>query len=146
MSFIELSDFMIYQHVNKKTKTLPQATSHLAHLCTQIINVCTANFCAIFKALIFIKLGLKLSYFCKKMQNYLCAAGGFTPRPPATCSWGLCSKAFKTPPITKFWLRAWCFYCCYVILCKLILRLARVYGFSTSGSFFEQVCNPWRRV
>ena len=28
------------------------------------------------------------------------------------------------PHIANFWLRSWCFYCCYVISCKLILRLA----------------------
>ena len=45
------------------------------------------------------------------------AAGGFVPRPP------------KHHPIAYFWLRAWSFYCCCVILCELILRLAGVYGF-----------------
>ena len=50
--------------------------------------------CHILKALFFIKIALKLSYFCKKMQNFWVlggglppdpqppAAGGFAPRPP----------------------------------------------------------------
>ena len=35
VSFLELYDFIIYQHVNKKAKILPLATSHIAHLCKQ---------------------------------------------------------------------------------------------------------------
>ena len=59
-------------------------------------SCCTANFNAMF----FIKIALKLSYFCKKMQNFRAleaapqtpmppAAGGFVPRPPASGGWGL---------------------------------------------------------
>ena len=46
ISFIELQDFMIYQHVNKRTKILPLATYHIAHLCNQFNHVCTTNFYA----------------------------------------------------------------------------------------------------
>ena len=52
MSFIELQDFMIYQLVNKKTEILPLAIGHLSN---QFNHGCAL--------LIFIKLGLKLSYF-----------------------------------------------------------------------------------
>ena len=49
--------------------------------------------CHVLKALFFIKVALKLSYICKKMQNFRGwglrpqtpvppAAGGFAPRPP----------------------------------------------------------------
>ena len=48
MSFIELQNFMIYQHVNERTKILPLATSHIAHLCNQFNHVCSANFYAMF--------------------------------------------------------------------------------------------------
>ena len=48
VSFLELYDFMIYQHVNKKAKILPLATFHIAHLCKQFNQVCTANFYATF--------------------------------------------------------------------------------------------------
>ena len=44
VSFIELFDFIIYQHLNKRTKVLPLATSQIVHLCNQFNNVCTANF------------------------------------------------------------------------------------------------------
>ena len=37
MSFVELFDFIIYQHLNKRTKILPLATSQIAHLCNQLI-------------------------------------------------------------------------------------------------------------
>ena len=54
------------------------------------------------------------------------AAEGFAPRPP------------KHPPIANLCLRTWWFYCCYVILCKLILQLAGVYG-------FPQAFFPWNK-
>ena len=49
MSFIELLNFMFYQHVNKRTKILPLAISHIARLCNQFNHVCTTNFHATFK-------------------------------------------------------------------------------------------------
>ena len=45
------------------------------------------------KALFFIKIALKLSYFCKKMQNFQ-ALGALPPDPQ------------NSPPIANFWLRA----------------------------------------
>ena len=44
LSFIEVFDFIIYQHLNKRTNILPLATSQIAHLCHQFNLVCTANF------------------------------------------------------------------------------------------------------
>ena len=46
VSFIELNDFIIYQHLNKKTKILLLATSQIAHLCNQFNHVCPADFYA----------------------------------------------------------------------------------------------------
>ena len=40
VSFI---DFIIYQHLNKRTNILPLATSQIAHLCHQFNHVCIAN-------------------------------------------------------------------------------------------------------
>ena len=48
VSFVELYDSMIYQHVNKRAKILPLATFHIAHLCKQFNQVCTINFYATF--------------------------------------------------------------------------------------------------
>ena len=74
--------------------------------------------CHVLKALIFIKIFVKFSYFCKKMQLFLCWGLRLqTPRPQ------------KAPLNAILWLRLWCFYYCYVILFKLILWLAGVYGF-----------------
>ena len=50
---------MTYQLLNKRPENLPLAISHIAHLCNRFNH-----------ALIFIKIGLKLSYFCKKIQNF----------------------------------------------------------------------------
>ena len=44
MSFIELFNFIIYQHLSKKTKILPLAASQIAHLSNQFNYVCIANF------------------------------------------------------------------------------------------------------
>ena len=44
VSFIELFDFIIYQHLNKITNILPLSTSQIAHSCHQFSHVCTANF------------------------------------------------------------------------------------------------------
>ena len=90
---------MIYQHVNKRTKILPLATSHIAHLCNQFINVCTANsknFCQncknfarhVLKAIIFVKIALNSSYFCKKKENFQ-VLGIPPPVPRASGGWGL---------------------------------------------------------
>ena len=35
---------MIYQHLNKRTKILPLATTQIARLCNQFDHVYTANF------------------------------------------------------------------------------------------------------
>ena len=44
VSFLELCEFIIYQHLNKRTKILPSATTQIAHLCNQFNHVYTANF------------------------------------------------------------------------------------------------------
>ena len=53
--------------------------------------------CHVLKALFFIKIALKLSYICKKMQN-LRALGAELPDPSASGGWGLCPQAPKTAP------------------------------------------------
>ena len=88
--------------------------------------------CHVLKALFFIKIALKLSYFFKKVQNFRAlaappqtpvppAARGFAPRPPASDSWGIRPQTpiglwrlgappprlSKQSPIANFWLRAW---------------------------------------
>ena len=61
----------------------------------------------------FNKIALKLSYFCKKMQNFRArgapppdplppAAKGFAPKPPASGGWGLRPQTPKQPPIANF--------------------------------------------
>ena len=119
---------MIYQHVSTRTKILPLATSYIAHLCNQFNHV--------LKALIFIKikfflrkLPLKLRYFCKRNANPRASCGcRLYPQPPV--AGGFAPRLLKHPlSIANFWLCAWCFYCCFVILCRLILRLAGAYGF-----------------
>ena len=102
MTFIQLKDFMIYQHVSKRTKILPLATSHIAHLCNQFNRAALPFSMPRFKNISFIKIALKLSYFCKKKCKIfkrwgLCphtyvpsASGGFAPRPPIVSGgWGV---------------------------------------------------------
>ena len=53
-------------------------------------SCCAANFlCHVLKALFFIKIVLKLTYFCKKMQNFRA------------------KKTKNSPLIANFWLGAW---------------------------------------
>ena len=82
MSFIELYDFIIYQHLKTIIQILPLSTSQIAHLCNQFNHVCFANFNATFqKHYFFIKIALKLSYFCKKKcKNF--ERWGFRPWTP----------------------------------------------------------------
>ena len=49
---------------------LSLATSHIAHLCYQLNHVALPILYHVLKALFFIKIALKLSYFCQKMQNF----------------------------------------------------------------------------
>ena len=53
--------------------------------------------CHVLKALFFIKIDLKLSYICKKMQN-LRALGAKPPDPSASGGWELCPQAPQTAP------------------------------------------------
>ena len=105
MCFVELYEFIIYQNLNKSTKILSLATSQIAHFATSLIMFTRPISMPRFKSIIFfIKIALKLSYFCKKMQIFRAkkckffvspAAGGFAPRPLKTA-----------PPIANSWLRA----------------------------------------
>ena len=72
---------MIYQLENKRTEILPLATSNKTHLCKQV-NLVFAFLISMsrFKALIFIKIGIKLSYFCKNYKTF--ETWGFALRLP----------------------------------------------------------------
>ena len=71
---------------------LSLATSHIAHLCNQLNHVGLPISMPRFKSNIFIKIAIKLSYFCKKMQNF--RALGAPPSDPQ-----------NSPPIANFWQR-----------------------------------------
>ena len=47
--------------------------------------------CYVLKTLFSIKIALKLSYFCKKMQNFR-ALGALPPDPRSSDGWGLCPQ------------------------------------------------------
>ena len=106
---------MIYQHVNKRAKILPLATFHIAHLCKQFNQVCTTNFYATFKSIIFYQYSPKIKLFLKKKCKIFKrwglrpqtpvppAAGGFAPRPPiASGCWGPPPRLPKHPLSCKF--------------------------------------------
>ena len=75
---------------------------------------------------------LKISCFCKKIQHFF-VLGAPPPDRRASC----------IPRIANFWLHAGCFYCWYVILCKLILRLDGVYGFPQAALSWNKFAHPW---
>ena len=82
-----------------------------------------------FKSINFYQSIPKTKLFLQKNEEFFCTEGS-TPRPP------------KHFPIANFWLRAWCFYCCYVILCKPIMRLAGVYGFPQAAFSLNKFAHP----
>ena len=111
VSFIELFDFIIYQHLNKRTNILPLASSQIAHLCHQFNHVCTANFNATFwKHYFWIKIALKWSYFCKTNAKILSAArppclrqlGALPPNPQPPAAAGFAPRPPKQPPHCEF--------------------------------------------
>ena len=75
---------------------------------------------------------IKLQYFCKKMQNCLCAGGSF-PRLP--CLGKLGALPSKHPLLYNFGYAPGVFIAVMLFLCKLILRLADVYGFPQTAFF-----------
>ena len=92
MSFLELEDFIIYQHVNKRAKILPLATFHIAHLCKQFNQFKQVIALPIsmprFKSIIFHQYSPEIKLFFKKMQNFQ-ALGAPPPNPRASGAWGL---------------------------------------------------------
>ena len=61
--------------------------------------------CYVLKRLFFIKIALKLSYFCKKMQNFRAPMADFQKQifePRASGGWGLCPQ---TPSLQQLSLR-----------------------------------------
>ena len=119
--------------------------------------MCTANFYATFKSINFYQNILKIKFlslkflskypfFLQKNAVFLCwglrlqisvlpvAARGFVPRPS------------KHLPIANFLLRSWWFYCCNVILCKPILRLAGVRGFPQEALPLNKFAHPCSSV
>ena len=69
-----------------------------------------------FKSIIFfIKIALKLNYFCKKFKIFErwghrpqtpvpTAAGSFAPKPPSPAAGGFVPRPLIQPPIANFWL------------------------------------------
>ena len=73
---------MIYQLVNKRTEILAIVTLHIAHLCNYYNHAFALLILfQVLIALIFVKIGLKLSDFCQKKTKCF-SAGGSAPRPP----------------------------------------------------------------
>ena len=96
---------MIYQHVNKRTKILPRAFAHIAHLCNQLNRVSAASSMPRFKSINFIK-NLELSYFVKNCKFFVLGAKPPDPR-ISSGGWEFRPQAPNIHPIASFWLRAW---------------------------------------
>ena len=79
-------------------------------------------------------------------MQIFCVLGALPSDPRDFSGWGVCSQNPKTSLIVNFWLRAWCFYCYTVILCKLILRLAAGYGFAQVALSLNKFAHPWNKI
>ena len=150
VSFIELYDFITYQHVNKRTKILPLATSHI--YATSLFIFALPISMPRFKRIIYYQNIPKLGSFCKKKAKYfVCwglrpqtpvssgadsfasrspASGSFAPRPP------------KQPLNCEFLVSRLVFLLllCYFVWTDFAARWCL--WFSANDSFFEQVCQP----
>ena len=86
--FFILFIYLFFLACNKKAEIFLLTTTLIAHLCSQFNHVFALlipmRLCHVLKALIFAKIGLKASYFCKKLQNL--RACPKTPLPPAVGS------------------------------------------------------------
>ena len=109
--------------------------------------LCCQFLCHVLKAIFFITIALKLSYFCQKMQN-IRALGAPPPDPRASGGWELCPQTPSlcrleasppdhhwppaaegsaprpqySPPIANFWLRTW-----------LLLHHFNVFGYNSTS-------------
>ena len=97
MSFIELFDFIFYQHLNKRTNILPLATSQIAHLCHQLNHVAVPISKPRFKSVIFNQNSPKMKLFLQKKGKIFetlvpPAARDSASRPRASGGWGLCPQ------------------------------------------------------
>ena len=110
--------------------------------CINAVNYCTFFLRYTVYPIIFQK--MQINYFCKKSQ-ISCVLGAL---PHTSCLQqlgALPSGSQNSSLIGNFWLRAYCFHCCYVILGKLILRPAGVYGFPLADLFLNKYAHPWFR-
>ena len=102
MSFIELFDFIIYQHLNKRTNILPLATSQNSPFMPPVSSCLHCQFLShVLKALFFNRNSPKIKLFLQKNAKFS-SAGGSAPRP-------LCLRhqtSQTAPSIANFWLRA----------------------------------------
>ena len=83
--------------------------------------------CHVLKAIFFIKISLKLSYFCKKMQNFL-APGALPPDPLASGGWGLSPRPPKQPSHREFLATR-----LNLVRIKYALHNAQLYKWFSSG-------------
>ena len=81
MSFLELYDFMIYQHVNKRAKILPFAPFTLSIYVNSLIEFALPISMPRFKSIICYQNSPKIKLFLKKKAKFS-SAGGFAPRSP----------------------------------------------------------------
>ena len=61
---------MIYLHLNKRTKILPLANSHIAHLCNKFNMFALQFLCHILKALFFYQNSPKIMLFLQKNAKH----------------------------------------------------------------------------
>ena len=113
MSFIEVFDFIIYQHLNKRTNILPLATSQIAHLCHQF-NLHCQFLSHVLKALFFNQNSPKIKLFLQKNAKFSSAGGSartlpclrrlgdLPPNPQTPAAGGFAPRPPNSPPHSEF--------------------------------------------
>ena len=100
-----------------------------------------------FKSIIFYQNSSKIKFILQKNAKFL-SAGSSAPILPCLRRLGSSPPGplNSSLPIANFRLRAWCFYRCFVILCKLILRLADAYGLPQVALSLNKFAHPCSKV
>ena len=98
-----------------------------------------------FKSINFYQSIPKIKLFLQKNAKFFCAGGSGPRSPSLQRRLGVRPQTLKTSPHCEFLATRLVFYCCYVVWCKPILRLAGVHGFPKAALSLNKFAHPWLR-
>ena len=130
---------MVYRRVNKRTKILPLATFHIAHLCNQFNRVCSANFYSTFqKPLFLIKIALKLT-----RPHLPPAAGGSSPYPQNSPPMQICGYALVLSNVVFVCHCTVCFNNNWISVLFLVTSISSLFFQHAQKEALNDICKSW---